>query len=114
MSPAGLLRGWWSAARHNCVDEGQEFADINRLGEVIVRAGGAEAIDLRGSGIGADYDHGNGLGARIGTQLPKDLVSLNIGEVEIDEDEVVLMLAGEFKPDAALHRRDQLHPRPPG
>ncbi|MEA3212743.1 MAG: hypothetical protein QOE70_5800 [Chthoniobacter sp.] len=61
---------------------------IDRLGEVVAGTGGAEALDLRGSGVSAHHHDRESCRRGFGAQLAKDFVSLNIGQVQIEQDEI--------------------------
>src|SRR5713101_2059907 len=47
------------------VDQLEEPSHVQRLGQELPRASGAQPLDLAGSGIGADHDHGNLAGSRV-------------------------------------------------
>jgi len=68
---------------------------------------------LRGGGVGADHHDRELPRPGIGAQLAEDFVSLNIRQVEVEQDEIGQMLACKFEADAALHRGDQFYLRPP-
>ena len=96
-------------ARRGGVYAGEELADVDRLGEVVAGAGGAQVGDLGGGDVGADYYDWYLGGVGIGAQLAEDFIAGDVWEVEVEEDEVGGMLAREFEGAGALVGGDEFH-----
>ena len=91
-------------SREQFVDGAQEFCDVDRLGDVRGGTVGQESFDLSFSGVGAEHDHWEFGGARIGAQGAQYAVAVDVGKVEIEEYECGLVSAGKVEPEASLHR----------
>ncbi len=76
------------------------MAHVEGFGQIVTGTGGAEALDLRSRGVGADHYEGDLRRAGIGAQLAEDFVALKVGQVEIEQDQIGQMLAREFKAEA--------------
>ena len=49
------MRSWFHAAGLDRIDDGEEFAHVDWLGEIVIGADGAQVLDLGGSGVSADH-----------------------------------------------------------
>ena len=75
-----------------------------------MRAGCAKPFELRRSGIGADDHDPQILRSRIRAQFGEEFVPMNVGQVEVEQHEVRLMLAREFQSNASVRGGNQVHP----
>ena len=55
-----------SVSRLRRIDQGKEFAHVDRLGQIVAGAIGAKALDLLGGGVGTDHHNGKLRRAGIG------------------------------------------------
>jgi hypothetical protein len=84
-----------SVLAERLVDQCEELADVQRLGQVGDGAGGQETLDLTLGCVGADDDDGDRGRLRVVAQLLEDLVARDVGKVEVEQDEGRVVLAGQ-------------------
>jgi hypothetical protein len=70
--------------------------DIERFGEVLVRSGGEQPLDLPAGGIRADHDHRDARSVRVALQLLEDHIAREVGQVQFEQDQIRAVLAGEL------------------
>ena len=87
------------------------MADVERLRQVVGRAGVAQFARPARRGVGAEDDDGDAAGAGGGLQLAGNLLAGDVGQVQIEEDEVGANLGGQFDAPAAEGAAIR---RPPG
>ena len=75
------------------VEEGEETAQVERLGQVVGGAGLAEVADLTLGRIRRQDDDGDARRARIGAEALEDDFAGKIREVAVQQDEVGMVLA---------------------
>src|SRR3990172_11627675 len=66
----------------------EEPLHVERLGQVLGRAGGPQLIDLLRVGVGADDDHGDIARLRHLAQSSKSLFARDVGQVHVQHDDV--------------------------
>src|SRR6266700_5492362 len=88
-----------------------ESIDLERFGQIIVRASGHQPINLRLGRVRAEDDHWNSRSARVGFQSGQDLRAAEIREMDIEQDKVGLMPQRQFEAERTLHGADQLDGR---
>ena len=81
--------------------------EVEGLGQIVHRPAGAQGFDLLRSGVRAEDYHGNRVCSRIGFESLEHLIAHQIGEVQIEQDEIRMVHAGKLKADKPLHRRNQ-------
>src|SRR5579863_5181801 len=89
----GRCRARQAGLLAECLVDGLEegpYAD--RFGEVGVGAGGEELSDVMLGGVGAENDHGDASGGRVGPQAAQDFPAGHVGQVEVKEDKVGVVL----------------------
>ena len=57
-------------------------------------------------GVGAEHDDGNVAGGRVGAQAAQDLVTGYVGQVQVEQDQVKVVFAGQIQGDSGEHGRD--------
>ena len=90
------------------VDDSKEFLHIERFREVGAGPCRHQALDLARGGVGADDDHGMSRVAFVALQAREHLPAGQIGQVQIQQDQIGGMLAGQLDSQLALHRGDEL------
>src|SRR3984893_17014262 len=93
------------------VEQPEETLDVQRLGEKLSRARGLGPVDVAGRGVRAYDDHGNVTGGRIALEPLQHLGPGDVGELEVQEDQARLVLAGQLEPEARVHGREELDVR---
>src|ERR1700683_3602726 len=78
------------------VEHFAELGELDGLGEVCEHAAGQQAVDDAAGGVGGKDDHGNGGGGRVGLEFVEYLVSLEVGQVQVEQNDV------RHIPDGAL------------
>src|ERR1700731_2121381 len=105
LSSRAFLR---AAAGSGFLDHPEEFLHIERFRKVSARAGGHEAFDLARGSIRADYHYGDVTGRLIALETGEDFPSRQIGQVEVEQNDIGRMLAGELDAKLSLHCGDEL------
>jgi hypothetical protein len=85
----------------------EKAGEIERLREVIGCPRAAEALNLWSRRIGAHHDDGDMAHHRVGFELQEHIVPGEIRQMEIEQDQVRLVFAGEIKTHLTLHGREQ-------
>jgi hypothetical protein len=102
-------RGWVGARQPagDGTDPGKEFVDTEGFGDVVVGAG-IEGGDLSGAvaASGEDHDRDRGPGA----QLADDLDAIEVGEAQIEHDQVGVVGRGGVQRLGAVGGGDDLVP----
>jgi hypothetical protein len=62
-----------------------------------------------GPGVGAEDHDRNGGRPLVGPQAPEHLLARDLGQVQVQEDEVGAVLAGQLDAEHGPHGRDQRH-----
>ena len=75
-------------------------------------AGAEQPLRLAGGGVGADDDDRDRGGGGVVAQALQHLVAVDVGQVQVEQDERRAVLAGQLEAEAALHGRDDLDVRP--
>ena len=83
---------------------GEEFFEGKGLGEVVVGAG-VEAADEVGDGV-LGSEHEQGRGDVLGAQALGDLVAVERGHHDVEDDDIEFVVAGEFEAFVAIARAD--------
>src|SRR5580698_8452707 len=94
------------------VEQLAELGELDGLGEVGERAAGQQAADDAAGGVGGKDDHGDGGGDRISLELVEYLVSLQVGQVQVEQDDVGHVPDGAFDAGPARYRGHQPGTRP--
>jgi hypothetical protein len=90
-------------AAHDGLDAGDELVLVERLGQVVVRAE-AEALHLVFRACEAREDEDRRLDLR-DPQRPQDLVARHVGQVQVEQDDVVVVELAEVDAFLAEVRR---------
>ena len=80
------------AAADEGLGAGNEFAEVEGLGEVVVCAGVEQLNDGAGAVFGGEDEHRGGVFA--GTQAAQNAEAVEFGQHEIENDEIVDAIAG--------------------
>ena len=103
---------WDAALRAEVlVDDVEELLQVERLRQVVVDAGVAEPTSLPRRRVGRE-DHDRDVdGPRIALEPLEHLEAVDVGEVDVEQDEVRAVLLGQFHAHAAQERRDEIDVR---
>ncbi len=72
------------------LDAGGDVAEFDRLGDVVVHAGGEAGVAIALEGVGGEGDDaGLALGGEVGADLAGGLEAVHLGHLEVHENEVV-------------------------
>ena len=85
-------------------EAGQEFFEGEGLGEVVVGAGIEAADEVRDGILGGEHEQGRG--DVLGAQTLGDLVAVELGHHDVEDDDIEFVIAGEFKALVAVARAD--------
>ena len=99
MISAGLSRRRWGAARP---DRGQELIDVEGLGEVTVGPGREQPLGLHRRRIGRDDDHGGAGKLLIAAHGGQHLLTGDVRQVQVEQDQVGPELARQGHAGRAL------------
>src|SRR5580658_9548551 len=96
------------------VDQFTEFGELDGLGEVGERAAGQQAADDATGGVGGKDHHGNGGGGGFGLEFAEYLVSVQVRQVQVEQDEVRKVPDGAFEagPARCLRQQPEVRPAP--
>ena len=88
---------------HNRLNAQHQFADAERFDHVIVHAQfeAQDAINLLA--LGGEHQHGNRGGRLVLLQLPAHVIAGNVGQHQVQQDDVRVLLLREPKPLAPAH-----------
>src|SRR6266566_6325994 len=103
-------RSRWTCLEHR-VHDIEEPPDIERFRQIVAGARGKQSVDPARGRISGDHDHWDPPRHRVITQATQCLLAGYIGQMDVQEDEIRVMLAGKFQPELALDSRDELEPR---
>jgi hypothetical protein len=94
--------------RQELIDDPEEFADVEWFGEIRASSGSLKPLDLARGCVGAQYDDRNRTRQRVVSKLLQHDVTIDVGQVKIQQDECRPMLPGELEAQATLHRRNDV------
>ena len=90
------------------------MSNIQGLGQVGAHPGRQEPLNLPGGGVGAQDDHRRLPELGIAVELTQHLFSRDIGEVQVQQNQVWPVLSRQRESKTSLHRGDELDPWAPG
>ena len=93
---SALMSGKTDAGPEVLVDDVEQLLEVERLREIVMDAGVAEAASLPGRGVGREHDDRDVNGARITLKPFEHLESVDVGEVHVEQDEIRSILLGQF------------------
>ncbi|MEZ5263508.1 MAG: hypothetical protein R2755_17475 [Acidimicrobiales bacterium] len=89
---------------------GEQPVELDRLGEVVVGAGGEQPFDVAGGGVGGQHHHGRGGRGGVAAQQAEHLFAVEIGQVQIQQHQVGLLRHRQLEAEPAVHGGDEPHP----
>src|ERR1700722_5356215 len=79
------------------VEQLAEFGEFDGLGEVGQRAVGKQAADDALGGVGGKDHYGNGGGGGFGLEFTEYLVSVQVRQMQVEQDDIGHVLGGVFE-----------------
>src|SRR5205807_9580634 len=67
----------------------------------------SQPLNLPGGRVGADHDHRDVAGLGRFPQAPQHFVPRNIRELQVQQDQVWIVLAGQVERELSLHDREE-------
>src|SRR5438046_8201621 len=96
-----------STSADDLVDGFEELAHAHRLGHVLPRSRVEHPLHLAFGCVGAEHHHGDVPGLRRGLEPLEDQVTVDIGEVHVEQDQRGTVFHGESHGVFATHRCHQ-------
>src|SRR5579871_4031969 len=93
------------------VQEIHQAFDVERLRQVGEDSFQARVLALRVRRVRGEYENRHVGGAWMGPKLGIDLESADVGQVEVEHDEIRRVLLGQLHTEPSLHRNDHRHLR---
>jgi hypothetical protein len=84
------------------VEEGEEFADVDGFGQVGLCAGGDEALQLTGGGVGAEDGNRHVGGFGVGSKGLEHVDAVDVGQVQVEHDHRGFAGSGQFQAEPAV------------
>src|SRR5712691_11156187 len=88
------------------IEQLKENAHVERLGEVGAGPCRQEPLNLAGGGVRAEHDHRDVSGPWISLQMAKEVLTGQVGQMKVEQDEIGLMLASQVQTEPTLHGRE--------
>src|SRR5215217_1609681 len=107
LGPAGLLPVGGDPVEHL-----QQLPDVERLGQEAARPLLEQPLDEPGPGAGGEDHHPDPGRPRAGLEAAQDRLPGHVGQVQVEQDQVGVVVGGQVEAELGPHGRDQAHARP--
>jgi hypothetical protein len=91
----------------DAVEHLEELLDVQRFGQEAARPLLKQPLDQAGAGVGAEDDHRDPGRPGAGLEAAQDRLPGHVGQVQVEQDQVGVVVGGQVQAELGPHGRDQ-------